>query len=325
MLHIMKHDAMFTELKNHKCTSKYSELDILYFTKKMLEPENYDTIICYLDQDKSNTVLYTKRMLTYLAQLDGVEYEDTSIFNDMTIAIVDIFSDHIIDSSTFINIATEDDVADALLRMRTVSPIESKPVNEIHILETHNNVCEESIELQIDVPPIIEDTIVAERKATIKRQLNLYRKNKKISSKYITRAAEKYDDIEARILKGLPNKRIYKQFGSDFGNKKHMDAIILSIKQIITNCDDISDSEQEEPGTISEQIANHMNSFTMERNIVAPISDISYAVKQHFMTSSINNMNVLESYTSTIDNSFIRTYVNQPLRNMRDKYVANTR
>jgi len=324
----MKPDIMMVELQTHKHTVKYSETDILYFTTKSLMPENYDTIVSYIENDKANSFLYTKKMFTYLANIDGVNYDNQAIFTDMTHAILDIFNNHIIDSSNFVDIVktSETDVADTLLFMKSLSPEKNiQPVPTIEPTESHVPTIEpteppiDNVRLHITSE---RDDLVVERKAIIKRQLKKHRLIKKVSKTYITRAAELYDDIEDLILKVRPNKRIYKLFGKEFTNKNEMDIIISSIKQIVTNCDDNSEQEPDEPSTVKEQISNHINGFTLARNIVAPISDISYAVKHHFVTSSIHNLNTIESYTAGIDNAFVQGYVNQTLRNMRNKCIA---
>ena len=176
-------------------------------------------------------------------------------------------------------------------------------------------------EVQNDEVQMKEFTI--DKQELISKQLKIVCK-KKVGKKYkpyIVHAATIYDDIEDCILKGRPNKKIYKLFGDAFKNKKYMDNIITAIKQIVTNCDDMS--EEDELGTVSEQISNHISGFSLNKNIIEPMSDISAIVKQHLVTSSINNINTIESYTKTIDNSFIQMYVNTTLRDMRSKCITH--
>jgi len=318
MFRVMNYETMMTELANHKQTKDLPKDDLAYFAKTATVPENFDTILCYLEQDKQNAVLYTKKMFAYLAQKDGVKLVNPDIYMRATNAIIDIFNHHIIDVSTFVDIRTENDVADALLQMkdqsRSPSNRSSEAVNISLNIETEEPTPTE---------PEVEYNDIIEKKTLIKRQLK--KNKKKASKKYIQRAAEIYDEIEDYLLKCRPNKKIHKLFGTEFTKKTEMDTIISSIKQIVTNCDDDSEKEQETEthATIGEQVSNHISGFTLERNIVAPISDISYAVKQHLVTSSINNINTIESYTAGIDNAFVQAYVNQTLRNMRNKCIAH--
>ena len=319
----MNYETMMNELANHEQTKDLPKDDNACFAKMAIIPENFDTIICYLEQDNHNALLYTKKMFSYLAQQDGVKLPiHTSI---ITNAIVDIFKHHIMDASTFVEITPENEIALTLLQMkdRKEEPKKSEKTEETKesekTEETKESVKEEIKETTPNENEIDND--ITEKIRLVKRQLK--RTKKKANQRYIQRAAEIYDDIEDCILKCRANKKIHKLFGNKFTKTSDMDTIISAIKQIVTQCDDDSEQEQETSETISEQVGNHINGFTLERNIVAPISDISYAVKQQFMTSSINNINAIESYTSTMDNPFVQIYVNQTLRNMRNKCIAH--
>lgn len=316
MFRIVSCETMIVELMNHKQTGDYSKNDITYFAITATIPENFDTIVCYIEQDKQNAVFYTNKLFISLAKKHSVAFQDANIFTNMTIAIVDILNHHMIDVSTFVDIESENDVADALLLMSEPRIYEPPLQSEKSCEKVDDNVTEK-------VPKKQSDKQTDIRSELITHQLN--KKNKLVKKQYIKRALEIYDEIEDCLLKCRPNKKIHKLFGKEFTKKKDMDAIISAIKQIVTHCDDDSEQEKEQeiPATISEQVSNHITGFTLERNIVAPISDISYAVKQHFVISSINNINTIESYTAGIDNAFVQGYVNQTLRNMRNSCIKH--
>lgn len=306
----MNYETMMIEMANHK--QKIPKDEITYFAKMATIPDNFDTIICYLEQDEPNAVLYTKNMFTYLAHQDGV---NLPIHTSMINAIIDIFKHYII-----VEVTLETDIANVLLQLndeKTEEVVKESITEEVKEVITEEIVKEViTEEVKESVKEIDHD--ITEKTRLIKRQLK--RTKKRANKQYIKRAAEIYDEIEEYVLKCRPIKKIHKLFGKEFPKKNEMDTIISAIKQIVTYCDDDSEPEQEPASTISEQVGNHINGFTLDRNIVAPISDISYAVKQQFVISSINNINTVESYT--VDNQFMERYVNPMLRNLRNKCIA---
>lgn len=332
MFRIMKYETMVKELLNHEQTKHYSDNDISYFATSATTPDNYDTIISYIEQDKEHSVLYTKKMFVCLAQMDGVVFEDVTIYSNMTSAIIDIFNNHIMDASTFVNITSDvDDVIETLLHMKEkiiiVEESLDSDINQVSSNENDDCINEACNSESEDSSKNIDSDNTEQRELIITQLKRNHVKNSsgKRYSSYIERTIIIYEAIETAILKGESKKQLYSLFGREFRNKKCMDAIILSIKQIITQCDDISETETDDPVPIGEQVSNHINGFSLERNIVAPMSDISHAVKQHFVTTSINNINRIESFASTIDNPFIQLYVNKALGNIREKCIQQIR